>query len=147
MSAGDAQIHSQKVCPSRCCLVIAGHSWASPWTVPCQMSSQLSSLIKRSLGEVVRLLYLSTLRKTMAVDIKLKVSSPGSENHTWTRTLFWTLRYTFLGNHFSGKVSGDLGYSFVMARACRTSSNRIICPICEGGDFTYFVNCIMCDCI
>lgn len=65
--------------------------WASPWTVPCSMSSQLSSLIKRSLCEVVRLSYLTPLRKTMAVDIKLKVSSPGSENHTWTRTLFWTL--------------------------------------------------------
>ncbi len=35
---------------------------------------------------------------------------------------------------------------FVFNGKIRTSVKRT-CPIYEGGDFTYFVNCIMCDCI
>lgn len=121
-----AQIHSQKVCPSRCCFMIAGHSWASPWTVPCQMSSQLSSLIKRKLMWSGSSKLFDHLTKDDGSWSSLKRPLQ-AVNHTRTRTLFWHLWFTpssecFWQNDFNGKVLGDLGYSFLMARALQVST-------------------------
>lgn len=126
MSNGDAQIHSRKVCPSRCCLVIAGHSWASPWTVPCQMSPQLSILIKRSLCEVVRLSYLTTYERRWQSISSLKCPLQAMWTIPEPGRFFGTcglhLPQNLFGNDFNGNVSGDLGHSCVMVRALQVST-------------------------